>query len=49
MVRNVIISAMLMLENAHLKRFLITVKELKTISAVPVVTENAFDAECKEA
>lgn len=48
MVSYVIISAMLMLENADLKRFLTTVKELKIISAVPVVTDNAFDAECKE-
>lgn len=46
MVRNVVIAAMLILENAQ--RFLITVKELKIISAVLVVTESAFDAECKE-
>lgn len=39
MVRNVIISAMLTLENARLKRFLVTVKELKITSALPVVTE----------
>lgn len=37
MVRNEITSAMLALENSHLKRFLITVKELKIILAVLLV------------
>lgn len=37
MVRNEIISAMLALENIHLKRFLISVKELKIILAVLLV------------
>lgn len=48
MVRSIIISAMLMLKNAHLKRFLIAIKQLKIISAMPAVTETAFNAECKE-
>lgn len=37
MVRNEIVSAVLALENIHLKRFLITVKDLKIILAVLLV------------